>query len=130
MSLTVTRIWRFAVVLAVAALVGWSIYQGYPWIPLPVIVVGGIILWLTRRKVRDEHVDERTYTVAHRAAFFVFRVFVVVAAAVGVTLLTLDRSDYPELSSAGMTLAYSCCALLILYCLAYVFYNRRTSGRE
>jgi uncharacterized membrane protein len=130
MSLTVLRIWRFTVVLVVAGLVGWAIYRGNAWIPLPVIIAGGVILWLTRRKSPVEQVDERTFTVAHRAAFLVFRVFAVAAAAVGVTLLALDRADYPELSSAGMTLAYSCCALLLLYCLAYFYYNSKASGKE
>lgn len=130
MSLTVLKIWRFVVVLVVATLVGWAIYQGNAWIPLPVIIAGVLILWLTRGRGKVEQTDERTYNVAYKASFFVFRVFAIIAAGIGVTLLALGRADYPELQTAGMALTYSCCALIILYYSAYMYYYSKASGKE
>jgi len=130
MSLTIIKIWRFVIVMAVAALVAWAIYQGNAWIPLPVIIAGGAILWLTKRRERIEQVDERTYNIAYKASLFVFRVFTIAAAGIGVTMLALGRSDYPELEPAGMALAYSCCVLIILYYSAYIYYNSKASGKE
>jgi uncharacterized membrane protein len=124
------RIWRLVVVLVIAALTGWAIYRGNAWIPIPAIIAGGTIIWLTRRRKKKEIVDERTCNVAYKASFFILRVFTVAATGVGVTFIALGRGDYPELRSAGLALAYSCCTLLLLYCSAYMYYNSKASGKE
>lgn len=124
------KTWRFFLILAIAVLTGWAIYQGIAWIPLPVIVVGGVFLFLTRKKEMKEKVDERTYDIAQKASLFVFRVFTVVAAGTGITLLALGRGDYPDLEPAGLALAYGCCALLLLYYSAYLYYNGKLGGKE
>jgi uncharacterized membrane protein len=124
------RIWRVVVVMAMAALTGWAIYRGNAWIPIPAIIAGGMIIWLTRRREKKEIVDERTYNVAYKASFFILRIFTVAAAGIGVTFIALGRGKYPELRSAGLALAYSCCALLLLYYSAYLYYNSKASGKE
>ena len=88
------------------------------------------MIWLTQRKERKQIADERTYNVAYKASFFVLRVFTIVAAGIGVTLVALGRGNYPELQSPGLALAYSCCALLILYWLAYMYHYKKASGKE
>jgi uncharacterized membrane protein len=124
------RTWRFITILAMAALTGWAIYRGNAWIPVPAIIAGGTIIWLTRKREKKQMVDERNYNVASKASLFVFRTFTIVIAGIGVTFIALGRGDYPELHSAGLALAYSCCALLLLYYSAYMYYNSKSSGKE
>jgi uncharacterized membrane protein len=121
---------EISVVLIFAALIGWAIYVGNAWIPIPMIIAGVAILWLTGRKGKAEIIDERTYIVAYKASLFVFRFFIITAAAAGITLLSLGRGDYPELESAGMALIYSCCILGMLYYAAFIYYNKKYGGKE
>ena len=130
MNITLLKIWRVCVVIIVAALIGWAIYAGNAWVPAPMIAAGIVITWLIRRGGEKPKTDERTYIVAYKASLFVFRIFTLVAAAVAVTLLALARGNYPELEPAGMTMAYSCCALIILYYAAFIYYNMKHGGKE
>ena len=119
------KLWRTIVIIIVAILVGWSGATNNPLIPIPVVIVGTVILLLLKRGVKEVIVDERVFSVADKAATLVFRTFVILAGMTAATMLALNQERYPDLEQAGFTLAYSVCALLVFYCVAYTYYNRK-----
>ena len=48
----------------------------------------------------------------------------------GTAILLLGRDGSPELFQVGLTLAYSVCAILVMYWIAYFYYSRKYGGRE
>ena len=124
------KLWRTIVVIIVAILVGWSGANNYVFIPVPAGIVGTAIVLLLRRRVKEVIVDERIFSVADKAARLIFYTFVILAGMAAATILALDPERYPDLEQAGFTLAYSVCALLVFYCVAYMYYNRKYGGKE
>jgi uncharacterized membrane protein len=130
MSHKTLRLWRGIVVIIVAILVGWSVASGNAWIPVPAVIVGIVAVILLKRGLKEVIVDERIFSVADKAAMLAFRIFTILAATAGATMLALSREGNPDLEQAGFTLAYSACALLLFYYIAFTFYNRKYGGKE
>ena len=97
---------------------------------LPAVIAAIITLLLFRRGVKEIIVDERVYSVAYKASRLAFVTFGVGAVTIGATLLALGQADSPELKPVGFTLCYAVCALVVVYNIAYIFYNRQLGGKE
>jgi len=129
MSYRKFMLWRTMVFIIVVILVGWSVASNNPLIPIPTVIAGIVIVQLLKRGMREVIVDERVFSVTDKAAMLVFRTFVILAAMAAATMLGLNQERYPELEHAGFTLAYSVCILLLLYYIAYIYYNRKYGGK-
>ncbi len=124
-----TRI-RIFVLIIMVGLISWAIVSGNAWIPIPVILAALVIMLLLRRRVQEVVVDERVYSIAEKASLVAFRVFGIAAAVIGVTLVALGWQSSSDLYKIGLTLAYSACGLLVIYYIAYIYYNRKHSGKK
>ena len=118
-----------AIAIILGALVAWAAYQGNGWVPIPAVIAGITIMLLFRKGVKETIVDERVYSVAYHASRVAFIIFSVGAVTVGATLLALGQNGTPELKPTGFTLCYAVCALVIVYNIAYIFYNRKFGGK-
>ncbi|MFC2017904.1 DUF2178 domain-containing protein [Chloroflexota bacterium] len=127
MSYKKFRIWKILVVIFVSVLVGWSIANDNALVPVPAVIAGMVIMQLLKRGVKEETVDERVFSIADKAAMLVFRVFVLLACMASATMLALNREN-TDLRQAGFTLAFSVCFLLVVYYLAFIYYNRKYGG--
>ena len=130
MSVKTYRLWMLAITVVVAVLVGWSVTTGYALVPIPVFLAGAIIIYLLRRRVKALTEDERVHSIVNRASRRTVEIIVIFMAIAGATLLAVSQDGSPDLESAGLTLAYSVCATLIIYNILYTYYNRRYSGKE
>jgi len=90
-------------------------------LPAIAFAIGFVLISLGRRRVTEVIEDERVIRISEKASRRVYQVFVTAAALIGVTLLALNR--YIEV---GYTLAFSACALPILYMIFYGYYRRRS----
>ena len=130
MSYNTFKLIRLIIVIILGVLVAWSAYQGNAWVPVPAVIAAIIILLLFKRSVKEVIVDERVWSVAYKASRLAFIAFSVGAVTTGATLLALGQADSPDFKPMGFTLCYSVCALVVLYNIAYTFYNRQLGGRE
>jgi len=89
-----------------------------------------VVMLLLRRRVREVVVDERVYSIAEKASLVAFRIFGIAAAVIGITLVALGWQSASDLYKIGLTLAYSACGLLVIYYIAYIYYNRKYSGKK
>jgi uncharacterized membrane protein len=130
MSIKTYRLVMVILTLIVAALVGWSVTTGNVIVPIPTIIAGAIILYLCRRRVKAFTEDERLHSIVNQASRRTVEIVVIFMAIVGAILLAMSRGSSPNLEPAGLTLAYSVCATLIIYNIFYTYYNRKFGGKE
>jgi uncharacterized membrane protein len=126
---TFTRI-RIFVLIIMVGLISWAIVSGNALIPIPVVIAAIVIVLLFRRRVREVAVDERVYSIAEKASYLAFRIFGIAAAVIGATLIALGWDSSSDLYTIGLTLAYAVCGLLVIYYIAYIYYNRKYSGKK
>jgi uncharacterized membrane protein len=120
------RICGAAVMVAVVALIGWSMATGNALVPIPVAIGGAALLYLLRRQVKGVVEDERNYRLSEKASRLTIQVFAFLAAITGTTLIALTENDCSHLREVGLTLAFSACALLVLYMISYAYHSRKT----
>jgi uncharacterized membrane protein len=130
MSFKTFTIIRIFVLIIMAGLIGWAVVNGNALIPIPVAIAAMVILLLFRKGVKEVVVDERVYSIAEKASLITFRVFAILAAVIGATLVALGWDSSSDLYKIGITLAYSVCGLILIYYIAYIYYNRKYSGKK
>jgi uncharacterized membrane protein len=121
---------RILVIIIMAGFISWAVVSANIWIPIPVVIAAVVVMMLLRRRVREVVVDERVYSIAEKASLVAFRIFGIAAAVIGITLVALGWQSASDLYKIGLTLAYSACGLLIIYYIAYLYYNRKYSGKK
>ena len=130
MNYKIYKLWRTIVVIIVVILVGWAVATNNALIPVPAVIAGIVIVLLLKRGMKEVVVDERIFSVADKAAMLVFRTFIILAGMIAATMLASNEGSHPALEQVGFTLAYSICTMLLIYYLAYIYYNRKYGGKE
>lgn len=102
------------------AVVGYGVSKGNALLPAIAFIIGIILIALGKRDVKEVMEDERTHRISEKASRRIYQVFVMGAALIGTTLIALNKHI-----EVGYTLAFSACALLVLYLVLYSYYNRR-----
>jgi uncharacterized membrane protein len=119
-----SKICRIIIIVATVALAGWFAAAADAALVVISAVLGIILFYLCKMGVEEVVADERDERVSEKAAKVAMEVFAATSAFVGVVLIAL-RVDHPEYTNPGFLLAFSACALMILYSVLYGYYNRR-----
>ena len=130
MSRKMFKLCTVVITMIVAALIAWAITTGNALIPIPAVIAGVVILYLFRRGVKEVVEDERIYRIADKASRRTVQILGILMAVAGATLIAVSRSGSPSLEQAGYALAYSVCAMLVIYYITYIYYNRKFGGKE
>ena len=130
MSFKQFRAIKLFVVIIMAGLISWAVTSGYALIPIPVAIAVLVILLLFRRGVNEVVTDERVYSIAEKTSYITFRIFGIAAAVIGATLVALGQGVVPDMEPIGFTLTYATCGLMVIYYIAYIYYNRKYSGKK
>ena len=115
-----------AVAAAVGIIVGISIVMGNAIIPLAAVLIGMVVLYVCRRRVKEVIADERNYRVSEKAARLTINIFGPFIAVLSVVLIALGRNSYPSLEQVGYTLGYSAAVLIVLYDIFYYYFERKS----
>ena len=111
-------------------LVGWAVKIGNVLIPGPTVIVGTVILYLCKRRIKEVVEDERAQKIGDWASRRTIEIVIIIMAVVATTLLAMSSDDSTALKATGVTLACSIFTLLIVYSILYVFYSRKLGGKE
>jgi len=103
------------------AIVGYGVSEGNALLPVIAFGVGIVLITFGKRGVKEVMEDERTHRISEKASRRTYEVFVTGAALVGTTLIALNKHI-----EVGYTLAFSACALLILYMSFYGYYSGKS----
>ena len=113
-------IYAAVICASMGTVVGYGVSVRNALLPTIAFGIGVVLIVLGRRRVTEIIEDERTYRISEKASRRIYQVFVTSAALVGTILIALNRHE-----DVGYTLAFSACALLILYLVFYSYYNKR-----
>jgi len=119
-----SKICRMMIIVSTVALAGWFTAVGNP---VPVIVLIGLgagLFYLCKSGVKEIVKDERDERISEKASKIALKVFAVISAVAGIVLIAM-RYEHPEFTATGFTLAFSACALMVLYSIVYGYYNKR-----
>jgi len=108
------------------ALVGWSVAIGNAVIPIPATIGGAGLLYLLRKRLREVVEDERNYRISEKASRSTIQISAFLMAITGAVLIALHINGASPLKEVGLTLAFSGCALLIIYLTFYSYYSRNS----
>lgn len=113
------------ITLTMGGLVGWSVAVGNAVVPIAAVIGGTALLYLCKRSVTEVMEDELVYRLSEKASTMALRVFAFASALTGAVLIAVSIHGRAEFKPIGLTLAFSACALLLLYLLFYGYYSRR-----
>lgn len=125
MEWTKSRVIGMTIIMAMAAIIGWSVAVGNVIVPVVAVVVGMSLFHFIRSRVTEVIEDERTHRISEKASVITIRIFALATALTGVLLLALSRSSMVNFEQAGLTLAFTACALMLLHLIFYGYYNKK-----
>lgn len=121
------RIILFLIVMLMGAVLSFSFFIGSPVLAISVFLSGTTVIYLLKIGVKDVMEDERIHQVNQRASWIVFQI-TVISFAIGGAILIAMRKTYPGYTNLGFFMAYVSCAIMVLYGLLYIHYNREYGG--
>ena len=119
-----SRICRLIIIVVTVAMAGLFAAMANAVLVVSSIAPGAILFYICKRSVAEIEEDERDARVSEQASKVTVAVFASACTLSGLILIAL-RNEYPEYMYAGFALAFSACALMILYSILYGYYNRR-----
>ncbi len=121
------RIILFLVVMLMGAVLSFSFSIGSPVLAISVFLAGTTIIYLLKTRVKDVIEDERIHQVNQKASGIVFQI-TVVSFAIGGAILIAMRKTYPDYTNLGFFMVHVSFAIMVLYGLLYMHYNREYGG--
>ncbi len=82
------------------------------------------VIFISKKKVKGVLTDERDHAIAGKAARLSLSIFSVAGAVITFVFMSL-RNANPVYEAVGSILAYSVCALLLLYSVIFTFYEKQ-----
>jgi len=123
MTLKQYTVVRLGMVMTLSAFIASSIVrQEYFW-PVIAMVCAMLILFALRSRVKEVLADERDYTLSGKAARWAMQLFSLVAVIVMFIFLNFGESN-PQMTVIAHVLAYSVCALMLLYSAFFGIFRR------
>jgi len=108
--------------LTIGAIIAFSVVQGYWFLPAIIVPIFLAATVLLKNKIKGVLADERDYKIGGDAARMTYFIFALSGATIGAMLIA---TKIQTLTIIGYTLAYSACALLLMYMAFFWYYNRR-----
>ncbi|OGM93967.1 hypothetical protein A2524_01580 [Candidatus Wolfebacteria bacterium RIFOXYD12_FULL_48_21] len=105
---------KLVFVVLIAMIVGQSIVRNEYLVPLIALVISALVLMYLRRKVTEVVTDERDHAIGGKAAFLSIQIYSWIAVVIMLVLFGL-RASNPAYEPIATTLAYSTCALMLIY---------------
>ena len=118
------KIYWFIITITIGFLIGISIIFGEIIISAGVVVIGLILLYALKSRVKQVIEDERVYRISEKASRRTIQTVGTTTALLGLIIIVLSRSGYLDLSEVGFSLAYFATFLLLVYMIFYGYYSR------
>ena len=119
------KLYGLVLTIAVGFLVGLSVLRAEPTIAIGAVIIGMILLYSLKSRVKQVIEDERIYKISEKASRRTIQVVGTTTALLGLSILGLSRSGYLELTEVGYSLASFAVALLMVYMIFYGYYAKK-----
>jgi uncharacterized membrane protein len=119
------KLYGLVITIVVGFVIGLSVFRGEPIIAIVAVVLGMILLYALKSRVKQIIEDERIYRISEKASRRTIQVVGTTAALLGLSILGLSRSGYLELVEVGYSLACFATILLMVYMIFYGYYAKK-----
>jgi uncharacterized membrane protein len=119
------KLYGLVTTIVVGFVIGLSASRGEPITAVVAVVVGMILLYVLKSRVKQVIEDERVYRISEKASRRTIQVVGTTTAVLGLSILGLSRSGYLELAEVGYSLAYFAAVLLMVYMIFYGYYTKK-----
>jgi uncharacterized membrane protein len=119
------KLYGLIITIAVGFIIGLSAIRGELTIAVVAVVIGMILIYVLKSRVKQVIEDERVYRLSEKASRRTIQVVGTTTALLGLTIIGLSRSGYLELTEVGFSLAYFATALLMVYMIFYCYYAKK-----
>ena len=119
------KIYSLIITISVGFVIGLSVIRGEPAIAIIAVIMGMIIVYSIKSRVKQVIEDERIYRISEKASRRTIQVVGTITAILGLTIIGLGRSGYVEFVEIGFSLAYFATVLLLVYMIFYSYYARK-----
>ena len=113
------------IIVVVGFFIGLSASRGEPITAVVAVVVGMILLYVLKSRVKQVLEDERIYRISEKASRRTVQVVGTTTAIIGLSIMGLSRSGYLELTEVGYLLACFAAVLLMVYMIFYGYYAKK-----
>lgn len=118
------RILKIAVTFFLAIIIAQAIIFNNYILAIAAVIAGVAIVFALRKKVEGVTADERDFQIAGKSARLSLSIFCVLTA-MATFVFMFQRDANPIYEVIGSTLAYSVCALLLLYSIIFTYYEKQ-----
>ena len=115
----------FIITIVVGFFIGLSVFRGEPITAIVAVVIGMILLYALKSRVKEVIEDERVYRISEKASRRTIQVFGTTTALLGLFIIGLSKSGYLNLVDVGYSLACFATVLLMVYMIFYGYYARQ-----
>ena len=119
------KLYWLVITIVIGFVIGLSAFRGEPIIAIVAVVIGMILLYVLKSRVKQVIEDERIYKISEKASRRTIQVVGTTTAVLGLSILGLSRSGYLELAEVGYSLAYFAAVLLMVYMIFYGYYAKK-----
>lgn len=121
------RVILFLITMLMGAGLSFAFSIGSPALATSVFLAGATTIYLLKNRLKEIVEDERIHQISQKASWITFQI-VVISFALGGTTLIAMRNTYPDYINIGFFMVYVSCAIMVLYSLLYMHYNRKYGG--
>lgn len=118
-----------AMVFFMAMLIGVAVTLKSALIVLLAMGIYMVLITLLRTRVEGVLADERERNAGERAAQVSFQILLPILAMTSLVLVIGGGEEFYYVQAVGIILSYVTCLGLILYALAYWYFDRKTGGK-
>jgi uncharacterized membrane protein len=105
----------FIITIVVGFFIGLSAFREEPITAIVAVVIGVILLYALKSRVKQVLEDERVFRISEKASRRTIQVVGTTTALLGLSILGLSKSGYLELVDIGYSLACFATVLLMVY---------------
>lgn len=119
------KLYGLVITAGVGFVIGLSVFRGEPIAAIVAVVIGMILLYVFKSRVKEVIEDERVYRISEKASRRTIQVVGTATAILGLSIMGLSRSGYLELAEVGFSLACFATVLLMVYMIFYGYYAKK-----
>jgi len=119
------KLYGLVITIVVGFFIGLSVFRGEPITAIVAVVVGMILLYALKSRVKQVIEDERVYRISEKASRRTIQVVGTITALLGLTIIGFSKSGYLKLVEVGYSLACFATILLMVYMIFYGYYAKK-----
>ena len=119
------KLYGLVITIVVGFVIGLSAIRGESITAIVAVVIGMMLLYMLKSRVKQVIEDERIYRISEKASRRTIQIVGTTTAILGLSIMGLSRSGYLELTEVGYSLACFAAALLMVYMIFYGYYAKK-----